>query len=340
MGALPTVFSGYSPVSSPKARAKFEEAWSVSLPEDPGLTALEMLWAAEAGNIKGLIIVGENPVQSYPHASRVIKALKKLEFLLVCDIFPTDTTALADIVLPAACFAEKNGTFTSTERRVQRVRQAVAPPGDARAEWEWICDLMERLGLKVDYSSPGEIMREIASLTPSYGGISYERLGPEGLQWPCPSKDHPGTSILHVDSFSQGRARLRPVVYIKPPETPDADYPMMLTTGRSLYHFHTGTMTRRTSLLDREVPAPFVEINPEDAKLMGIREGMRVKVETRRGSIVVEARLAKGLAKGDLFLPIHFSEAPANALTAQNLDPISKIAELKVSAARLKKVIS
>jgi formate dehydrogenase major subunit/formate dehydrogenase alpha subunit len=340
MGALPTVLSGYSPVSNPKARTKFEDAWSVSLPEDPGLTALEMIWAAEAGSIKGLIIVGENPVQSYPHASRVIKALKELEFLLVCDIFPTDTTALADIVLPAACFAEKDGTFTSTERRVQRVRQAVAPPGDARAEWVWICDLMRRLGLKVDYSSPGEIMREIASLTPSYGGISYERLGPEGLQWPCPSKDHPGTSILHVDCFSQGRARLRPVVYIKPPETPDADYPMLLTTGRSLYHFHTGTMTRRTSLLDREVPAPFVEINPEDAKLMGIRVGIRVNVETRRGSIVAEARLAKGLPKGYLFLPIHFSEAPANALTAQNLDPISKIAELKVSAARLTKVIS
>jgi formate dehydrogenase major subunit/formate dehydrogenase alpha subunit len=339
MGALPTVLSGYSPVSNPNIRAKFEDAWSVSLPEDPGLTALEMLWAAEAGNLKGLIIVGENPVQSYPHASRVIKALKELEFLLVCDIFPTDTTALADIVLPAACFAEKDGTFTSTERRVQRVRQAVAPPGEARAEWVWICDLMRRLGLKVDYSSPGEIMREIASLTPSYGGISYDRLGPEGLQWPCPSKDHPGTSILHVDCFSQGRARLRPVVYIKPPETPDADYPMTLTTGRSLYHFHTGTMTRRTSLLDREVPVPFVEINPEDAKLMGIRVGMKVIVETRRGSIIAEARLEKGLPKGDLFLPIHFSEAPANALTAQNLDPISKIAELKVSAARLKKVM-
>ncbi len=340
MGALPTVLSGYSPISNPKARAKFEDAWNVSLPEEPGLTALEMLWAAEAGSLKGLIIVGENPVQSYPHASRVIKALKELEFLLVCDIFPTDTTALADIVLPAACFAEKDGTFTSTERRVQRVRQAVAPPGDAKAEWKWICDLMRRLGLKIDYSSPGEIMREIASLTPSYGGISYERLGPEGLQWPCPSKDHPGTSILHVDSFSQGRARLRPVVYIKPPETPDADYPMMLTTGRSLYHFHTGTMTRRTSLLDREAPVPFVEINPEDAKLMGIRVGMRVKVETRRGSIEAEARLVKGLPKGYLFLPIHFSEAPANALTAQNLDPNSKIAELKVSAARLQKVIS
>jgi formate dehydrogenase alpha subunit len=340
MGALPTVFSGYQSVSSLKARTKFEELWSASLPEQPGLTALEMLWAAEAGSLKGLIIVGENPVQSYPHTSRVLKALKKLEFLLVCDIFPTDTTALADVVLPAACFAEKDGTFTSTERRVQRVRKAVAPPGNARAEWEWICDLTRRLGLKADYSSPGDIMREIASITPSYGGISYERLGPNGLQWPCPSKDHPGTSILHVDCFPQGRARLRPVLYIEPPETPDADYPLMLTTGRSLYHFHTGTMTRRTSLLDREVPAPFVEINPEDAKLMSIREGTKVKVETRRGSVTVEARLVKGLPKGFLFLPIHFSEAPANALTAQFLDPVSKIAELKVSAARLQKVIS
>jgi formate dehydrogenase alpha subunit len=340
MGALPTVFSGYQPVSSLKARAKFEEAWSASLPVEPGLTAIEMLWAAEAGSLKGLIIVGENPVLSYPHTSRVLKALEELEFLLVSDIFPTETTALADVVLPAACFAEKDGTFTSTERRVQRVRKAVAPPGNARAEWEWICDLTRRLGLKADYSSPGDIMREIASLTPSYGGISYERLGPNGLQWPCPSKGHPGTSILHVDCFPQGRARLRPVLYIEPPETPDADYPLMLTTGRSLYHFHTGTMTRRTSLLDREVPAPIVEINPEDARLMGIREGMKVKVETRRGSVTVEARLVNGLPKGNLFLPIHFSEAPANALTAQFLDPVSKIAELKVSAARLQKVIS
>jgi len=339
MGALPTVFSGYQNVSSIKARAKFEDAWSVSLPEEPGLTALEMLWAAQAGSLKGLIIVGENPVMSYPDSSRVLKALKKLEFLLVSDIFPTETTALAHVVLPSACFAEKDGTFTSTERRVQRVRQAVAPPGDARAEWEWISDLSRRLGQKADYSSPGDIMREIASLTLSYAGISYERLGTEGLQWPCPSKDHPGTSILHVDCFPQGRAHLRPVLYIEPPEIPDADYPFLLTTGRSLYHFHTGTMTRRTSLLDREVPSPFVEINPEDAKLTGIREGMKVRVETRRGSVTVEARLVKGLPKGNLFLPIHFSEAPANALTAQSLDPISKIAELKVSAARLQKVV-
>jgi predicted molibdopterin-dependent oxidoreductase YjgC len=299
-----------------------------------------MLWAAEEGRLKGLIIVGENPSLSYPDSSRVIKALKSLQFLLVSDIFPTETTALADVVLPAACFAEKEGTFTSTERRVQLVRQAVAPPGHARAEWQWIGELAERMGLKAGYSSPAEIMTEIAGLTPSYGGIGFERLeslGPEGLQWPCPSGDHPGTAILHVHGFAQGRARLRPVCYVPPPEKPDADYPLTLTTGRSLYHFHTGTMTRRTSLLDREVPAAFVEINPEDAKLMGIREGMMVRVETRRGSVVAGARLAEGLPRGQLFFPIHFSEAPANALTAQSLDPLSKIAELKVSAARLKK---
>lgn len=337
MGALPNVLSGYQVVSSPQVRAKFVEAWRAQLPCEPGLTALEMLWAAESGSLKGLIIVGENPVISYPHTSRVQKALKGLEFLMVSDIFPTETTALADVVLPAACFAEKDGTFTSTERRVQRVRKAVDPPGEARAEWEWICDLTRRLGAKAEYSSPGDVMDEIASLTPSYGGISYERLGPDGLQWPCPTKDHPGTSILHVSRFPHGLARLRPVLYIDPPETPDEDYPFMLTTGRSLYHFHTGTMTRRTSLLDREVPTPFVEINPEDARLMGIRDGTKVRVETRRGSVSVEARLAEGVCKGDLFLPFHFSEAPANALTAQYLDPVSKIAELKVSAARLKK---
>ena len=365
MGALPNVFSGYQPVSNPDARAKFEAAWKATLPRDPGLTALEMLWAAEAGTLKGLIIVGENPVLSYPDTSRVVRALQNLEFLLVCDIFPTRTTALADVVLPAACFAEKDGTFTSTERRVQRVRKAVNPPGEARAEWEWTVELMERLAgrpekkgdcecnsefraeradCKADcnagYSSPDEIMEEIAYLTPSYGGISYDRLGAEGLQWPCPSNDHPGTSILHVGSFSQGRARFRPVRYSEPPETPDMDYPLLLNTGRSLYHFHTGTMTRRSSLLDREVPLPFVQINLEDAMQMGIREGMKVKVATRRGSISAEARLVDSIPRGHLFLPIHFSEAPANALTAQSLDPLSKIAELKVSAARLEKVIS
>lgn len=358
MGALPNVFSGYQPVSNPDARAKFEKAWNASLPEEPGLTALEMLWAAEAGTLKGLIIVGENPVLSYPDTSRIVRALQNLEFLLVCDIFPTSTTALADVVLPAACFAEKDGTFTSTERRVQRVRKAVDPPGEARAEWEWTVELIERLAGKHDldadcdcnsecktvcnagYSSPEEIMEKIASLTPSYGGISFDRLGAEGLQWPCPSKDHPGTSILHVGSFSLGRARFRPVRYSEPPETPDRDYPLLLNTGRSLYHFHTGTMTRRSSLLDREVPLPFVQINLEDAKQMGIREGMKVKVATRRGSISAEARLVDSIPRGHLFLPIHFSEAPANLLTAQSLDPLSKIAELKVSAARLEKVIS
>jgi formate dehydrogenase alpha subunit len=342
MGALPTALSGYQPVSNTAACAKFEEAWGAKLSGQQGLTAMEMLWAAEEGSLKGLIIVGENPSLSYPDCSRVIKALKGLQFLLVSDIFPTETTALADVVFPAACFAEKDGTFTSTERRVQRVRKAVAPPGVARAEWQWISDLARRLGLEARYSSPSEIMTEIALLTPSYGGISYdrlERLGPEGLQWPCPSQDHPGTSILHVGSFAQGKARLRPVFYFPPPEKPDADYPMTLMTGRSQYHFHTGTMTRRTSLLDREVPTAFVEINPEDAKLMDIREGMRVKVETRRGSVVAEARLAEGVSMGNLFFPIHFSEAPANALTAQSLDPLSKIAELKVSAARLQKEV-
>jgi len=192
-------------VSSPQVRAKFAEAWGGQLPCEPGLTALEMLWAAESGSLKGLIIVGENPVLSYPHTSRVQKALNELEFLAVCDIFPTETTALADVVLPAACFAEKNGTFTSTERRVQRVRKAVDPPGEARAEMEWICDLTRRLGAIAEYSSPGDVMDEIASLTPIYGGISYERLGPEGLQWPCPTKDHPGTGILHASSFPHGR---------------------------------------------------------------------------------------------------------------------------------------
>lgn len=339
MGSLPDVYSGYQKVMDPDLRRKFEQAWSTELPVNPGKTALEMMTAAEEGELLGLIVVGENPMMSYPDQGRVKKALESLELLAVIDIFPTETTELADVIMPAACFAEKDGTFTSTERRIQRICQAVGPPGEARAEWKIICDLMRRLNLPADYASPAEIMDEISRLTPIYGGVSYDRLGINGLQWPCPSREHPGTEILHAERFPIGLARFRPVCYADPLEIPDDDYPFLLSTGRSLYQFHTGTMTRRSSLLEREVPMPFVEINSEDATELKIRNGQTVRVESRRGSISLEARATPDIQRGMLFIPFHFCEAAANVLTGQALDPKSKIPELKVTAARIRRTV-
>lgn len=335
MGALPDLYSGYQRVV--QAREKFEQAWSRPLPENPGLTATEMMYAAEEGRIRGLLIVGENPMMSYPDQNRVKQALLSLEFLVVCDIFPTETTELADVVLPAASFAEKDGTFTSTERRIQLVRRALPPCGESRPEWEVISDLLTRFGVSADYRSPADVMEEIARVTPIYGGVSYDRLGTEGVQWPCPSRDHPGTGILHSEKFSIGLARSRPVEHREPFEAPDDEFPLLLTTGRSLYHFHTGTMTRRTSLLDREVPGPYVEMNPEDAQKAGIRSGQKVVVESRRGRLYIDARLTLDVPKGVLFVPFHFNEACANVLTGQALDPQSKIPEFKVTAARIRR---
>ena len=336
MGALPNVFCGYQNVADKAIREKFERAWRAELVESPGLTAIEMMDAAIEGRLKGLIIVGENPMMSFPDRNRIEKALKSLDFLVVSDIFPTETTKLAHVILPAASFAEKDGTFTSTERRVQRIRRVVDPPGDALAERQWITELMCKLGVPANYASAADIMQEIASLTPQYGGIGYDRLGIKGLQWPCPTRDHPGTEILHSEKFSIGRARFRPVEYLPPCEVTDDDYPLLLTTGRSQYHFHSGTMTRRTSLLDREVPLPFMEVNPADAGINKIRNGQMVSVETRRGSINLEVRVTPDVLKGHIFVPFHFEEAPANILTLQALDPKSKIPEFKVSAARIK----
>jgi formate dehydrogenase alpha subunit len=335
MGALPDLYCGYQKVQL--SRQKFEQAWGTELPDRPGLTALEMLSAAEEGKLRGLFIVGENPMMSYPDSGRVRKALENLDFLAVCDIFPTETTELADVILPAASFAEKEGTFTSTERRIQRIRRAVDPLGEARPEIEIASELLQRLGVPANYTSSAEVMEEISTLSAQYSGVHYDRLGIDGLQWPCPSRNHPGTSTLHVESFPIGRARFRAVEHREPQEMADGEYPLTLSTGRSLYHFHTGTMTRRTSLLDREVPTPVVDISPEDAKSQQIRSGQTVIVETRRGSIRLEARVTDSMPKGNIFVPIHFGEASANVLTAQTLDPQSKIPEYKVSAARIRR---
>lgn len=336
MGALPNVYSGYQKVEDPAARGRMEAAWGTDLPPAPGLTAVEMMEAAKEGRLKGLFISGENPMMSYPDRGLVGRALESLEFLAVAEIFPTETTALADVVLPAASFAEKDGTFTSTERRVQRVRRAVPPPGEARPEVEVAAALLRRLGVPAEYASPEEVMAEIASVTPSYGGISYPRLGTAGLSWPCPDPDHPGTEILHKESFPIGRARFFPVDLLAAGSDPE--YPLLLTTGRSLFHFHTGSMTRRTPLLDRELPKPAVEMNPEDAAALGVRSGGRVVVESASGSLEVEARTTDSVPPGTVFFPFHFAEAPANLLTAADLDPRSKIPEFKRTPVRIRRL--
>ena len=338
MGCLPGDYTGYQKVANLEARAKFEKAWGVKLPEQPGLTVTEAVQAIEDGKVRCLYIMGENPLLSDPNLNHTEEMFKKLDFLIVQDIFLTETAELADVVLPAACFAEKDGTFTNTERRVQRIRRAVPAPGDARADWEIVQEVMLRLGYENQADSPEEILAEIASLTPSYGGISFDRLEREQPQWPCPSPDHPGTPILHVGRFSRGeRALFKPAHYLPAAEQPDDEYPLILTTGRILYHYHTRTMTGRNEDLNRISGRSFVEINPADAAKWGIESGARVKVESRRGEVVVDALVTDRVDAGVIFMPFHFGDGAANRLTNDVLDPTAKIPEYKVCAARVER---
>jgi formate dehydrogenase alpha subunit len=340
MGALPNVFPGYQKVTETSVLEKFSKAWNVdNLNNKIGYTVTSALDAAHHGTLKTLYIMGENPMLSDPDQSHVGEALKNLDFLVVQDIFLTQTAALADVVLPATSFAEKDGTFTSTERRVQRIRQAINPIGSARADWEILCDLAKRLGsAQFNYAHPAAIMEEIASLTPSYAGINYTRIDQVGLCWPCPSIDHPGTPILHTEKFTRGLGKFSPVDYFAPAELPDEEYPFLLSTGRCYFHYHTGTMTRRTRLLEREERFPYVEINTEDAKKLKIRDRDWVLLETRRGSIKVMARVTTGIAENTLFTTFHFEEGAANALTINACDPVAQIPEFKVCAARLRRI--
>ncbi len=335
MGALPDVYSGYQKVSDATARRKFSGAWGVELPETPGLMGTHAIEAAAAGKVRGMLILGENPLISEANQSLVKKALEQLEFLAVIDIFQTETAQLADLLLPASCYAEKTGSFTSTERRVQLGRKVTEPPGQARADWQILCELLQRCSLKSDYAEPAEIMAEIAQLTPSYGGITYPRLEGFGLQWPCPDATHPGTAILHRETCTRGKAHFSPVVYRPAKELPDADYPYLLNTGRSYFHWHTGSMTRRSHLLDREERQAFVEIHPLDAKKYKITERQPIRITSRRGSITAAAQLTDRVPEGQIFVPFHFAEGAANALTNNALDPESGIPEFKVCAVRI-----
>jgi len=338
MGALPTVYSGYQSVEDPAARAKFEAAWGVPLPPKSGLTLTEMITAIYEGKIKALYVIGENPVLSEPDIKHVKEALAKLELLVVQDIFLTETAALAHIVLAAASFAEKDGTFTNTERRVQRIRQAIAPIGNSRPDWWITAQLARRMGGKgFDYNSPTDIMAEINHLTTSYGGITWDRLEKEGLQWPCPTPQHPGTPILHTEKFTRGKGKFIPVTYQPPAETPDKDYPLILTTGRSLYQYHTGTMTRKVAGLNLLKREEEVEINPADAARLNINDGDMVRVTSRRGEVTARARVTAVSPEGVVFMTFHFAESPANMLTNTAFDPVSRIPELKACAVRVER---
>jgi formate dehydrogenase alpha subunit len=340
LGALPNVFSGYQKVTDDAVRAKFQKAWKVdALPPEAGLTVTEIINKACEGKLKGLYIMGENPVISDPDSNHVREALEKLEFLAINEIFLSDTAQYADVILPAASFAEKDGTFTNTERRVQRIRKAIEPVGQAKSDWEILCEIAKRCGYNgMKYNHPSEIMDEIAELTPIYAGINYGRLDPFGLQWPCPSKDHPGTVYLHKDKFAKGKGTFKPCVHIAANELPDDEYNFVLSTGRIYWHWHTGTMTRRTSTLDREVPAGYVEINPADAEKLILRNGDKVKVSSRRGQIETRALVTGKVKEGSVFIPFHFSESAANVLTNPAVDPVAKIPEYKVCAVKVEKI--
>jgi formate dehydrogenase alpha subunit len=338
MGGLPNVFSGYQPVTDANNRKKMEEAWGVkNLPDWVGMTMTDMLPAISKGGIKSLYIIGENPALTDPDSDHAIKAMQQLELLVVQDIFLTETGRLADVVLPAASFAEKDGTFSNTERRVARVRQAIVPVGKSKPDWQIICEISNRLGYAMNYTNPEEVFEEIRQLTPAYAGISYKRLDAGGLQWPCPNEEHPGTVYLHKDRFAKGLGTFFAIDHKDPAEMPDTEYPLYLTTGRLLYQYHSGTMSRRAPGLAEKAPECRVELAAADAAKYGIADGDQVSLKTRRGKITAKAQISTKAVPGTVFLPFHFAEASANKLTNAALDPVSKIPEYKVCAVQIAK---
>ena len=337
MGALPNVFSGYQAVNADEAAEKFEKAWGVTLPRKPGLALTEMMEAAVTGSLKALYIMGENPMISDPDLNHLEPGLKKLDLLVVQDIFLHETGELAHVVLPSAAWGEKDGTYTNTERRVQRIRKAVDAPGEALTDWEIITRLAGKMGAGWHYTSPQEIMNEINAVTPSYKGITYDRIEQRGLQWPCPTLEHPGTAILHKDAFTRGKGLFSAIEYTPPAEVTDEEYPYILTTGRILYQYHTATMSRRSSGLVSRTPDAFVEINTADAKKLNLSQGDRLIISSRRGSIQASADISGKCAEGVIFIPFHYSEAAVNRLTNAKLDPIAKIPEYKVCAVKIAK---
>ncbi len=338
MGGLPNVFPAYQKVGDEAVQAKFDKAWNTKLSDKVGLTVTTMIEAADSGKLKGLYVMGENPMISDPDISHVEKALNKLDFMVVQDIFMTETAALADVVLPAAAFAEKDGTFTNTERRVQRLHKAVDAPGEAKPDWQIIQEIARAMGATDwNYRRAEDIQDEINALAPSYGGITYDRIEKTGLHWPCPTGDHAGTPILHVGTFARGKGLMKAIPFKEPAELPDEEYPLVMTTGRVLEQFHTGTMSRKTAGLNN-LAGPMVMISVHDAEALGIANSQKVRVTTRRGEIETNAFVTQRIGKGTIYIPFHYAEAPANMLTNSVYDPTAKIPELKVCAARVAKV--
>lgn len=338
MGALPDSLPGYQKLDNIEVRRKFASVWGENFASTRGMTSGEMLNGVLEGKIKALYIIGENPMITDPNLNHVRKALNSLELLIVQDIFMSDTAELADMILPAASFIEKDGTFTNTERRVQRVRKALEPVFDSKADWEILVNIMKAFGDSTEYNSPAEIMGEISKLIPSYTGINYNRLESGGLQWPCPDINHPGTKFLHEGKFTRGLGKFTVNEYRESPEKTDEEYPFLLTTGRIQHHYHSGTMTRRSWALNREYPKGFVEINPKDAEKIGAKQKSMLSISSRHGRVTAEALITENISEGVVFVPFHFKEVSINELIGDNFDPVVQIPEFKVCAVKIEVV--
>jgi predicted molibdopterin-dependent oxidoreductase YjgC len=348
-GCLVNVFPGYQSVTDDQKRNLLAKIWEVDqLPDQVGLTIVEAMHAASEGKVRAAYIMGENPMMSDPNTTHVEHALRNLDLLVVQDIFPSETALLAHVILPAASSLEKNGTITNTERRVQLINQVLPPPESAIPDWQITSEIAIRYDKKMNrkrdssywtYKSTSEIFDELAKSTPIYSGITHERLKGKGIQWPCPDINHPGTPILHTTQFSHGKGMFSPVIAQDPAEMPDKDYPLILSTGRILYHYHTGTMTRRSEPLDWREPHGYVEVNPEDAEEIDLKDQNTVIIRSRRGSVQIQTKISTRVPPGTIFLAFHWREASANILTQDfALDPVAKIPEYKVCAVRLEKL--
>ncbi|UCF60759.1 MAG: molybdopterin-dependent oxidoreductase [Anaerolineaceae bacterium] len=346
VGCLVNVLPGYQRVNLDEPRRSVAKFWGLEdLPDKPGLTIVEATHAALEGDVRAMYIMGENPMMSDPNTQHVERSLRSLDFLVVQEIFPSDTAFLAHVILPAASSLEKEGTFTNTERRIQRLHAVLPAPGEAWPDWRITAEIASRFDQEREtnrepgywhFDSVADIFDELALVTPIYRGMNYARLEGQGLQWPCPEEDHPGTPILHVGRFSRGRGKFNPIEARDPAEQPDEEYPLILTTGRVLYHYHTGTMTRRSEPLHWREPHGFVEINPNDAEAIDLEDGFAVAIHSRRGQVRTRARITERVPPGTVFLAFHWREAPANVLTQDHtLDPVAKIPEYKVCAVRL-----
>jgi formate dehydrogenase major subunit len=338
MGALPNVYTGYQKVTDPAVKLKFEKAWNTKLSDKVGLSIPKVLNAIAKDEVKLLYVFGENPMRSDPDITHVEHCLKHLDCLIVQDIFLTETAELADVVLPGVSYAEKDGTFSSTDRTVQRVRKAVEPKGNTLPDWQILRDIMKAMGYEANYNSPEDIFNEMRSLTTSYAGISYKRMEDGGITWPCPNESHPGTPILHVGKFARGLGKFSPIEYREPAELPDEEYPLMLSTGRNATQYHTGTMTRRSWGLNGANPEGYLEINPKDAKNLNIKDGDEITATTRRGSLITKALVTTRVPKGLTFITFHYTESPANILTNSASDPVAGTPEFKVCSVKVEKL--